>query len=82
MADVSAIDLKYSRVFSKFNLAAVAQLSKPPELVVRVRSLRIAEQIILREGECFIRVIPCRIEVANLTSSNPRCSGPNIAILT
>lgn len=82
MEDVSAIDLKYSRVFSKFNLAAVPQLAKPPELMVRVRGLGIAEEIILREGEGFIRIIQRRIEVANLASSNPRCSGPNISILT
>lgn len=52
-----------SRVVPKLDLAPVAQLAEPPELVVRVLRLSVAEEVHRRIGKGFVWVVEVRVEV-------------------
>lgn len=72
---------KNSRVVPELDLAPVAQLPEPPELVVRVLHLGVAEEVNLRVGEGVVRVVQVRVEVARALGEDVAGRGADVAVL-
>lgn len=70
-----------SRVVPELDLAPVAKLAKPPELVIRVLCLGVSEQVHLRVGNGIIRVVEVRVEVARALGEDVAGRGADVAVL-
>jgi len=70
-----------SRVVPELDLAPVAQLPEPPELVERVLRLGVTEQVHHRVCECIIRVVAVRVEKAQAFGEDVAGCWADVAVL-
>jgi hypothetical protein len=61
----------HSRILARLNLAAVAQLAKPPKVVLHGGCLGIADEISARVRKRVVRIVQAGVEDADLARADP-----------